>query len=156
MNSVSPRTRCCCWRRKTAEEKVAAFLLNLQTRCPVSAASVTIPLPMRRQDIADYLGLTIETVSRTLTRLAREKVIVIVPDGVRLLMIGGSISPPRHDQPLRFDPSQRARATSSLPAPSIMAKSMPLDSLLVVIAVTAMFITFAVVLGWGDRQTRGL
>ena len=33
---------------------------------------------------------------------------------------------------------------------------MPLDSLLVVIAVTAMFITFAVVLGWGDRQTRGL
>ena len=75
--------------RKTAEEKVAAFLLNLQTRyARVGAASVTIPLPMSRQDIADYLGLTIETVSRTLTRLAREKVIVIVPDGVRLLMIG--------------------------------------------------------------------
>ena len=75
--------------RKTAEEKVAAFLLNLQTRyARVGAASVTIPLPISRQDIADYLGLTIETVSRTLTRLAREKVIVIVPDGVRLLMIG--------------------------------------------------------------------
>jgi CRP/FNR family transcriptional regulator len=73
--------------RKTAEEKVAAFLLNLQTRyARIGTPSVTIPLPMSRQDIADYLGLTIETVSRTLTRLAREKVIVIVPDGVRLLI----------------------------------------------------------------------
>jgi CRP/FNR family transcriptional regulator, anaerobic regulatory protein len=72
--------------RKTAEEKVAAFLLNLQTRYSrIGAPSVTVPLPMSRQDIADYLGLTIETVSRTLTKLAREKIIVIVPDGVRLL-----------------------------------------------------------------------
>ena len=72
--------------RKTAEEKIAAFLLNLQARyARVGAPSVTVPLPMSRQDIADYLGLTIETVSRTLTKLARQKVIVIVPDGVRLL-----------------------------------------------------------------------
>lgn len=72
--------------RKTAEEKVAAFLVNLQARyARIGPMSVTVALPMGRQDIADYLGLTIETVSRTLTKLAREKTILIVPDGVRLL-----------------------------------------------------------------------
>lgn len=72
--------------RKTAEEKVAAFLVNLRTRyARIGPMSVTVPLPMGRQDIADYLGLTIETVSRTLTKLAREKTILIVPDGVRLV-----------------------------------------------------------------------
>lgn len=72
--------------RKTAEEKVAAFLINLQARfARIGPMSVTIALPMGRQDIADYLGLTIETVSRTLTKLARDKTILIVPDGVRLL-----------------------------------------------------------------------
>ena len=72
--------------RRSAEEKLAAFLLNLQKRYGrTGTISVTVPLPMNRQDIADYLGLTIETVSRTFTKLAREKIIVIVPDGVRLI-----------------------------------------------------------------------
>lgn len=75
--------------RRTAEEKVAAFLLNLQARYSrIGTASVNVPLPMTRQDIADYLGLTIETVSRTITRLARDKALLVVPDGVRLLSAG--------------------------------------------------------------------
>ena len=72
--------------RRTAEEKVVAFLMGLRQRWSrINGSMVHVPLPMTRQDIGDFLGLTVETVSRMLTRLAREKAIVIVPDGVRLL-----------------------------------------------------------------------
>src|SRR5205823_9235192 len=57
--------------RKSAVEKVAAFLLDMAERVHVDA----IELPMSRSDIADYLGLTIETVSRTLTQFERDAVI---------------------------------------------------------------------------------
>ena len=72
--------------RRTADEKIASFLIGLRNRwARLNGASVTVHLPMGRQDIADFLGLTIETVSRTLSRFVRERAILIVPDGVRLL-----------------------------------------------------------------------
>lgn len=75
--------------RRTAEEKVALFLVGLRERYGrIGCDSVTLELPMGRQDIADHLGLTIETVSRMLTRFDRERIILIVPGGVRLLDFG--------------------------------------------------------------------
>lgn len=72
--------------RRTAEEKVAAFLIDWRDRLVrVDGDSEKISLPMSRQDIADFRGLTIETVSRTLTRFEREKMLAIVAGGVRLL-----------------------------------------------------------------------
>jgi CRP/FNR family transcriptional regulator len=72
--------------RRTAEEKVAAFLVGWRERLAhIGDNRQTIAQPMSRQDIADYLGLTIETVSRTLTRFQREKMLAIVTGGVRLL-----------------------------------------------------------------------
>ncbi|HEY2051448.1 MAG TPA: helix-turn-helix domain-containing protein [Caulobacteraceae bacterium] len=57
--------------RKNAAERVGAFLLELSGR----AGSHAVELPMSRGDIADYLGLTLETVSRTLSSFARGQVI---------------------------------------------------------------------------------
>lgn len=72
--------------RRTAEEKVASFIIAWRERlAQIGDIRQTIALPMSRQDIADYLGLTIETVSRTLTRFEREKMLIIVAGGVRLL-----------------------------------------------------------------------
>jgi CRP/FNR family transcriptional regulator, nitrogen fixation regulation protein len=58
--------------RKSAQERIATFLLDMAGRLSKQGA---VELPMSRQDIADYLGLTIETVSRTLTHLERQGVI---------------------------------------------------------------------------------
>jgi CRP/FNR family transcriptional regulator, nitrogen fixation regulation protein len=57
---------------KLAAERVSDFILELAGRIPNCG---TLQLPMSRQDIADHLGLTIETVSRTITNLTRTGVI---------------------------------------------------------------------------------
>jgi CRP/FNR family transcriptional regulator, anaerobic regulatory protein len=65
--------------RKTARERLASFLLTQSRRgMPSGHARRQFRLPMTRIDIADYLGLTIETVSRTFTRLNAERSIDIV------------------------------------------------------------------------------
>ena len=67
---------------KSAQQRVASFLLEMAER---GAHSDTIELPMSRQDIADYLGLTIETVSRTLTQLETEAAIAL-PTSRRIVL----------------------------------------------------------------------
>lgn len=62
--------------RKSAEERLCSFFLMLARRQAKAAAPrVILDLPMSRQDIADFLGLTIETVSRNITRLTSMGVI---------------------------------------------------------------------------------
>jgi CRP/FNR family transcriptional regulator len=69
----------------SAEERVAIFLLSWRNRLArLSVFSETVPLPMPRQDIADFLGLKLETISRTLAKLEQKNVIRIVPKGVYL------------------------------------------------------------------------
>jgi CRP/FNR family nitrogen fixation transcriptional regulator len=60
--------------RKSARERVATFLLDMASRVADGSA---IELPMSRQDIADYLGLTIETVSRTLSQMEHSATIAL-------------------------------------------------------------------------------
>lgn len=66
--------------RKTARERIATFLIGMWDRLSArDGALALVPLPMNRSDIADFLGLTIETVSRTLTGMKREGLIAL-PD----------------------------------------------------------------------------
>lgn len=63
---------------KSADEKVAALLLSISMRhkaCGLSALQFN--LPMSRSEIGNYLGLTIETVSRVFTRLAKREIITL-------------------------------------------------------------------------------
>jgi CRP/FNR family nitrogen fixation transcriptional regulator len=78
---------------KTAQERVVGFLLEMAARMP---SNEQIELPMSRQDIADYLGLTIETVSRTLTQLENSAAIelatsrrVVLRDRTALCRLNG-------------------------------------------------------------------
>jgi CRP/FNR family nitrogen fixation transcriptional regulator len=63
--------------RQTAVQRVAQFLLEF-AKFAGSAANRVVGLPMSRQDIADYLGLSAETVCRTLSQLSSRGVIVSV------------------------------------------------------------------------------
>ena len=72
---------------KSAQERVASFLLEMAER---ACDENIVELPMSRQDVADYLGLTIETVSRTLTGLESAAAIE-VPASRRIVLRNRSI-----------------------------------------------------------------
>lgn len=90
--------------RKTAREKIASLLAILARReaslAPLKGSgSLTLDLQITREAMADYLGLTIETVSRQMTALRKDGVIVLegkrhvtVPDMSRLLDEAGDDS----------------------------------------------------------------
>jgi CRP/FNR family transcriptional regulator, anaerobic regulatory protein len=73
--------------RKTALERIATFLLDLRDRSGARhLRTQPLALPMTRSEIADYAGLTIETVSRVLSQLRSSKIIELVGVGaVRIL-----------------------------------------------------------------------
>ncbi|MEP9354458.1 helix-turn-helix domain-containing protein [Xanthobacter sp. KR7-65] len=77
--------------RKTAQERVATFLLDMAERAGAGQGpnGIEVTLPMSRQDIADFLGLTIETVSRTLTHLEEISAIAL-PSSRRVLLRDGA------------------------------------------------------------------
>lgn len=83
---------------KSAEAKIADFLVMLARRGKATGEEVReVSLPMTRTDIGDYLGLTIETVSRTFSKLRRSGIIdlpratrVVVKRMERLEEIAGS------------------------------------------------------------------
>jgi CRP/FNR family nitrogen fixation transcriptional regulator len=68
--------------RKTAMERVATFLLEMDRRLSVTGM---MALPMCRRDIGDYLGLTLETVSRALSQLHGQGVLVF--SGARQIVL---------------------------------------------------------------------
>jgi CRP-like cAMP-binding protein len=69
--------------RKTATERLASFMLEMDRRIQ-GKGSEMLEFPMCRADIADHLGLTVETVCRVLAQLKREGVISVTRSGVRL------------------------------------------------------------------------
>jgi len=70
--------------RKAAPEKVASFLLMMADQHGKDGEAM-IDIPMTRSDIGDYLGLTIETVSRTLTKLRQDGLIALpTPDRIKI------------------------------------------------------------------------
>ena len=70
--------------RKTSLERVAAFLIEMDRR--LTAAGV-LALPMSRRDIADYLGLTLETVSRALSRLHELGILGFIGNNQRQIVL---------------------------------------------------------------------
>ncbi|NWG47454.1 MAG: helix-turn-helix domain-containing protein [Alphaproteobacteria bacterium] len=74
-----------CLGRRSALERIALFLVHLAGSAADGSAAFDLKVPMTREDMADYLGLTIETVSRGLAELRRRGVISLPsPKAIRV------------------------------------------------------------------------
>jgi CRP/FNR family transcriptional regulator len=70
----------------SAEEKLIEFLIDWRNRLAcIGPLSNILPLPMTRSDIAESIGIRLETVCRALAKLEREKIVRVVPKGLQLL-----------------------------------------------------------------------
>jgi CRP/FNR family transcriptional regulator, nitrogen fixation regulation protein len=70
--------------RKTAVEKVASFVVEMQRRAAAPGRGL-VDVPMSRTDVADHLGLTVETVCRILAHLKREGTVKLHRTGVEVI-----------------------------------------------------------------------
>src|SRR3954453_12695472 len=72
---ITRRLKCSWLGRQSAVQRVAAFLVEMEGRL---GRRGSLELPMTRPDIGDYLGLSIETVSRSITQLQRRRALARV------------------------------------------------------------------------------
>jgi CRP/FNR family transcriptional regulator len=79
--------------KRVSTERVASFLMVLADRAAKRGGNPdVIALPMRRVDIADFLGLTIETVSRTFTKLKTSRIISLLPGNLVRIVNPGRLA----------------------------------------------------------------
>ena len=96
MNWTPPANGCCFWVARPPAKKIASLLTIIARRdaglkLNVAKGSIAFDLPLTREEMADYLGLTLETVSRQMSALKKDGVIeleekrrIVVPNFDRL------------------------------------------------------------------------
>jgi CRP/FNR family nitrogen fixation transcriptional regulator len=100
--------------RQTALEKVAAFLAELDRRL---GQPVVMSLPMNRRDIADYLGVTLETVSRALSILRDENILSFIGKTQREIVLHDRSKLAGHAllSATRAEPAERVQLDRPMP-----------------------------------------